>query len=148
MDGRAADSDGQVLGAGEAEGIPTRDHRRPGEVLAEAVSARSMQSEYRVGHTKNILPKAFPRTVWDWTTASACTDAPDPTIFFPEDRHNVKTRQGLADYLLEVEGVALAFCAHCPVSEECYDHGLEKREPAGIWGGIGPYERERIRKQK
>lgn len=30
---------------------------------------------------------------------------------------------------------AKAICARCPVREECLEGALERREPAGVWGG-------------
>ena len=30
---------------------------------------------------------------------------------------------------------AKAFCAECPVKEDCLDSALARREPWGVWGG-------------
>lgn len=40
---------------------------------------------------------------------------------------------------------ARVVCANCPVQEECLDWAMEQREPYGIWGGLTPRERERLR---
>lgn len=40
---------------------------------------------------------------------------------------------------------ARIICASCPVQKACTDWGL-KHEKYGIWGGLTPNERERIRK--
>ena len=35
----------------------------------------------------------------------------------------------------------LAVCAACPVTDQCLQDALDRREPFGIWGGTTPAER-------
>lgn len=37
-----------------------------------------------------------------------------------------------------------ALCGTCPVQGLCLEHGLN--EPDGVWGGLGPTARKRLRK--
>ncbi len=54
-----------------------------------------------------------------------------PTGELPEDR--------------EVrEAAAKRICATCIVREECLEHALRKKEPAGVWGGLTETERNRM----
>jgi hypothetical protein len=43
--------------------------------------------------------------------------------------------------------VAKKLCGQCPVKNECLEYALESYEPYGIWGGLSPRERVRIRVQ-
>lgn len=70
----------------------------------------------------------------EWVKAAACRDlAPEiKELFFPErgeDAHEVK-----------------AICAACPVQPECLHFALSTNETDGIWGGLAPRERRRIRR--
>lgn len=56
-----------------------------------------------------------------WQEDAACRDA-DPDLFFPE------RGQSLAP--------ALAYCAVCPVRQECLNAAIKNRERVGIWGGL------------
>ena len=40
---------------------------------------------------------------------------------------------------------ARKLCAVCPVRELCADFAIENREEHGLWGGLSPRERMRIR---
>lgn len=40
---------------------------------------------------------------------------------------------------------AKLFCAHCPVRKPCAEYAIEAEEMHGIWGGLTPRERQRIR---
>lgn len=93
-------------------------------------------------------PKAFPETDWIWIARAACSRAPDPKIFFPEDRYDVKTADGLSGYREDVAIVAEEWCSVCPVETVCRSHAVDTKESAGIWGGLGPVEREELRKVK
>jgi len=59
----------------------------------------------------------------DWTTDARCrTDAaPLTERFFSEQLDDI--------------AAAKAFCAECPVRDECLDTALRRREPWGVWGG-------------
>lgn len=45
----------------------------------------------------------------------------------------------------ELRAKALEFCARCPVRDACLVDALKRRERHGIWGGLLPYERDRVR---
>ena len=79
----------------------------------------------------------------EWRGLAACKEA-DPSIFFPYDPDT--------DEPLEIEetsAAAKAWCSMCPVSEECLEEALDKREQRGIWGGMTTPERINvIRKRK
>jgi phage terminase small subunit len=40
---------------------------------------------------------------------------------------------------------AKAMCKECPVQALCADFAIENKEPHGVWGGLSPKERSRIR---
>lgn len=66
--------------------------------------------------TKFLIP------VPAWHAHAACSDTPDPDIFFPDSR-SPKT------------GPALEICRRCPVRKQCYDAAVSNDERYGIWGG-------------
>lgn len=78
------------------------------------------------------LPKPLQES-YEWQYRAACRDA-DPDVFYSpmDERGPVRRRR---------EAAAKAFCARCPVVQECLDHALEVREPYGVWGGLSATER-------
>jgi WhiB family redox-sensing transcriptional regulator len=40
---------------------------------------------------------------------------------------------------------AKALCGRCPVMEICRKYAVTANEPYGIWGGLNPRERDRMR---
>lgn len=74
-----------------------------------------------------------PRDVDDlagnWRAAGACARPDVPADVMTNPAH---TRR------------AKALCAICPVWRPCLDEGLE--EPEGIWAGLGPADRDRLRR--
>lgn len=42
---------------------------------------------------------------------------------------------------------ARAVCKTCPVQPDCLAWAVEVRIPCGMWGGLGPAERARIRRK-
>jgi WhiB family redox-sensing transcriptional regulator len=73
-------------------------------------------------------------TLGDWVEEALCAQV-SPEFFFPE--------KGEGDLVR----VARQICARCPVQAECLDHALEHEEKFGIWGGMGPVKRKKLRKQ-
>ena len=69
----------------------------------------------------------------DWRADAACRNY-DTSVFFPEEGED-----GLK---------AKSICAICPVQGECLEWAISTREPDGIWGGLGPNERRRIRRRR
>lgn len=45
-------------------------------------------------------------------------------------------------------GPAREVCMRCPARDDCLEHALAVREPDGMWGGVDPPGRERIRRQR
>lgn len=41
--------------------------------------------------------------------------------------------------------MARQLCQKCPVKDLCADFAVENREPHGLWGGLSPKERLKIR---
>lgn len=79
-------------------------------------------------------------SVWvpAWMDQAACRSR-DPEIFFPiveRDPTSAEVRR------------AKAICATCPVAAECLDLALSTGQTAGIWGGMTPEERRRIRARR
>jgi WhiB family redox-sensing transcriptional regulator len=58
-----------------------------------------------------------------------------PDIFFPE-MGNAFTRQ------------AKQICADCPVAMICLEYSVEHDIPFGIWGGLTPAERRRLKRAR
>lgn len=65
---------------------------------------------------------------------AACRDAEDPDLWHPTK----------GDW--ETQAKAKAICAGCEVRDECLEGADERDERHGIWGGLTPTERRRIRR--
>ena len=48
----------------------------------------------------------------------------------------------------EAKAVELAICRHCPVRPDCLEYALAINQPSGIWGGMVPKDRARLRKER
>ncbi|MDI6630176.1 MAG: WhiB family transcriptional regulator [Rhodococcus sp. (in: high G+C Gram-positive bacteria)] len=83
---------------------------------------------------------ALPRPtadVWDWQLQASCRDHSTRTFFPPRDlRERSRTR---------AEEAAKQICRPCPVRGECLRYALDSGEPYGVWGGLTPIERFRLR---
>jgi WhiB family redox-sensing transcriptional regulator len=64
-----------------------------------------------------------------WQERSACYGL-DPEIFFPTSE--------------EEAGLALSYCAACPVREICLEWAIQNGERYGVWGGTTEQERRRL----
>ncbi|WP_406321755.1 WhiB family transcriptional regulator [Streptomyces sp. NBC_00519] len=84
-------------------------------------------------------PGGLPRPQ-HWSDDAVCRDVEDQAVFFPED-----FGVGLAP-LIAAE--AKTYCGRCPVRQECLATALERREPAGVWGGLDKDERQAIRRRQ
>lgn len=74
-----------------------------------------------------------------WTTEAACRGQ-DPNLFYPEIYYRNER-----DVFNEMHDRALSFCNRCSVREACLIDALKRKERHGIWGGLLPYERDRVR---
>lgn len=70
-----------------------------------------------------------------WADHAACAGTPTG-VFYPE---HTGSQQRVA------EQRAKQVCAGCPVRAECLSWALRTDEPWGVWGGMGPNERRRLR---
>jgi len=68
---------------------------------------------------------------WNWQLDAACRDS-EANIFF-------------ADAASTHAEMAKEVCGRCPVARQCLDYALDAEEAHGIWGGLDPDERARIR---
>jgi WhiB family redox-sensing transcriptional regulator len=74
--------------------------------------------------------------VWSWQQAGACRQA-DPRLFFHPEGERGPARRNR-------DAAAVAVCAGCPVIAQCRAHGLNVREPNGVWGGLTEEARQVI----
>lgn len=63
----------------------------------------------------------------------------DPDLWFPDETEDAK---GLAATRYTQ---ARKLCAVCPVKELCLEYALAQPEYDGMWGGLSPVERKRLR---
>lgn len=68
----------------------------------------------------------------DWPERAACAEI-GVELFFPEDGMNAPE--------------AKQICAGCPVRRECLNDALEHNDLFGIFGGLAPRERRKLREQ-
>lgn len=47
----------------------------------------------------------------------------------------------------EAQDEAKAVCRRCPVRRRCLDEALDRNEKHGIWGGLTPEERKRLKRR-
>lgn len=73
-----------------------------------------------------------------WWEQAACQEHPELSWFPDED--GPRTPEAAA-----MSAKARGVCQSCPVRVDCLEYGMEQR--FGIWGGLGPSQRKRLRKQ-
>lgn len=63
-----------------------------------------------------------------------------PEVYFPED---------IPDPVIRRQAVTIArqLCAECPLAAQCLEYALTTSQAFGIWGGLTPTERHRLRAQ-
>jgi hypothetical protein len=72
-------------------------------------------------------------TTTTWKQLANCKSS-DPSIFF-FDEDDVSTRE-----------LAMKLCGGCKVKMDCLQYALEKKEAFGIWGGMTPAERRKVKR--
>lgn len=85
----------------------------------------------------------------DWAEHAVCKGW-DPAIFFPKRPPWRHSHEDLQRYKAETARPK-AFCARCPVVDECLNEQLAMTGDVsddGVWGGTDPFERKAIRKQR
>jgi WhiB family redox-sensing transcriptional regulator len=75
-----------------------------------------------------------------WPERAACRDK-DPDLFFPPEEERGR-------YAAFRETLAKRICLRCPVLRECTDYALVADERYGVWGGLTPVERGRLRRRR
>lgn len=76
----------------------------------------------------------------DWRDDGLCSrPGEDAEDWFP---------LGSSPNAIAAENHAKAVCWRCPVMETCGQWALERREPAGVWGGLTEKERRRILRRR
>lgn len=65
-----------------------------------------------------------------WMSNAACTEI-DPDMWFPEPGGSIQQQQ--------------AICADCPVRNLCLEYALRNDIEHGIWGGLSPKHRKKLR---
>jgi len=73
-----------------------------------------------------------------WQSLGACRNVKNPDMFYPD---NYSKRSP------EVQA-AKGVCDRCPVKTACRAYALTHRESEGIWGGLTPTERWRVRREE
>jgi WhiB family transcriptional regulator, redox-sensing transcriptional regulator len=58
-------------------------------------------------------------------------------LFYPDEDHYLYDEKVQA---------AKAICATCPIKPECAERAIRLRESDGIWGGMTPRERRRVKR--
>jgi WhiB family redox-sensing transcriptional regulator len=66
----------------------------------------------------------------EWREQAACRGMPT-AWWFPEDGQ-------------PADPAARRICLGCPVRMACLTEAIERSEPDGVWGGLGPGERRRF----
>lgn len=66
----------------------------------------------------------------DWQEHAACRGKTNE--FFLEGGKSIKD--------------AVAVCAACPVREDCLCYALRNEERFGVWGGLSPQQRQRLKR--
>ena len=73
----------------------------------------------------------------DWPSQALCKGQPTEIFFAADNERGVQLRRN--------ERCAKQICWSCPVLEACRSYALNAHEPYGIWGGLTPSERRRVR---
>lgn len=84
----------------------------------------------------------------DWWKAGACgpeyaENGTDP--WYGPDVDEPGHRPG--NFPADLANKARKICRACPVKTECLLHAMETPENEGVWGGVTPYQRTRLRNQ-
>lgn len=80
------------------------------------------------------VPKIAPVPPRDWAAHAACL-AYDPNLWFLEDKTGSYRE-------------ARQICAGCPVRVDCLDWAVETNTDYGLWGGLAPHERKKLRRRR
>lgn len=71
----------------------------------------------------------------DWRQRAACSEVPDPDLFFPV---------GSTGPALEQIQAAKRICRRCTVRKQCLEWALVTNQDTGVWGGLSEEERREL----
>lgn len=71
-----------------------------------------------------------------WMAAASCAGA-GPDLFFPEK-----------DAAGSVYSLAKQVCVTCPVRERCLEYAITNMIVDGLWGGMSPRDRRKVRRAR
>ncbi len=66
-----------------------------------------------------------------WRNEAACHDSTEVDFFSEEPGEQTRAR---------------AMCGGCPVIDECLQYAIDTNQTEGVWGGLLPRERNRLRR--
>ena len=90
----------------------------------------SMKSTLGQSSSLGIIPESR-YTSEEWKLEGVCRTV-DPDLWYPENSSPAWEAKRL--------------CRNCPVVTQCLEYALDNKEMFGIWGGLSPRERQRIRR--
>jgi len=76
---------------------------------------------------------------WQWQRLGACRGMDSSGVFHPDGERNPSRARRTAR--------AKEICRRCVVIDACREFALRTREPFGVWGGLAPWERNKIRRE-
>ncbi len=89
----------------------------------------------------HVATEMSARSTWGWQLDAACRGQDASLFFAPSYFEKREEKAGR-------EARAKAYCARCPVREECLGYALSIREPHGIWGGLNEHERRQLLRER
>ena len=90
------------------------------------------------GRATTTRPRRERPRLGAWGSAAACLGL-DPTTWYPS------IDAGRHDRQYDPYATGRAICADCPVLGDCLAHALAADETHGMWGGLDPDERARLK---
>lgn len=91
-----------------------------------------MTQNYQHKMMKDFI-QSFHNGDLDWQHLALCAET-DPDAFFPEEGGSQR--------------IPKEICNSCPVRLQCLEHAIRNNETHGVWGGLSPRDRQKIRKQR
>lgn len=79
------------------------------------------------------------RELMPWVEDGACRNTEGDWLEIPTVAYTTQR---------QVKRAEIAVCMDCPVLAECREHAITFPEPLGVWGGLVPRERGKIRAQR
>src|SRR5690606_41551900 len=77
-----------------------------------------------------------------WVRVARCAQIGDPDLFFPEEGNRNTDAKAVCNGWPD-KGIP-----PCPVREQCRQCALARPELYGVWGGLGDFDRSKIRRKR